>query len=369
MLSIGIKILYLTFPMVIGKANTDQSIYDQYIKITKKNDAYWYQKIATNGYPEITDERELGYAEGANIKQSEWAFFPFYPIVNKIIIDATGTNYNNSALIMSLLFSTLSLIGFFWFVLIFFKSESLAFFSTLVWCCFPFTYYYSMFYTEALFFTFMIFSFITIYYNKYFLFSILLIPLVLLRPNGIIILLPLYLFFLEQKGILIGYKVKWNELFEFKSLLHILPYLIGPIALMLYCYYQYKMTGHFFAFSMAQSGWNRELTFPLLAFFRQGDLSTQFNSIFTIILMIYAIIIWKKLPLSMNILIWISILLPLCSGSVTSMTRFTSVIFPLFLVLGNVIYKVKYKYTILFFILALHFLSYYVWVLGMPISY
>ena len=129
------------------------------------------------------------------------------------------------------------------------------------------------------------------------------------------------------------------------------------------------MTGYFFAFSIAQAGWYRELTFPLLSFFRRGDLATQFNSIFTILVIIYAIWNRKKLPFSLNVLILVSLLLPLFSGSVTSMTRFVSVIFPLFLILSSYIQKSNFKYTILFLVLSLHFLSLYGWIIDHPISY
>ena len=129
------------------------------------------------------------------------------------------------------------------------------------------------------------------------------------------------------------------------------------------------MTGFFFAFSIAQDGWYREATFPIMSFFRKGDLATQFNSIYTILVIIYAIWIRKKLPLSLNIFILVSLLLPLCSGSVTSMTRFISVMFPLFMVLSISIHGLKKKYVILTVILLFHFFSYYGWLINHPISY
>jgi hypothetical protein len=64
------------------------------------------------------------------------------------------------------------------------------------------------------------------------------------------------------------------------------------------------MTGYYFAFSIAQAGWYREFMFPLFAFFRRGDFATQFNSVYTILVIILSAMIWKKLPLSMNLLAW-----------------------------------------------------------------
>jgi hypothetical protein len=343
------------------------NVYEQYIQSVRKYDAYWYEKIANNGYPQVKDKKDLGYANEKDFKQSEWAFFPFYP---KLIqgMKAFGMSYNSAAFFLSLLFSFLSLAGMYWFGLIFFKEEKKALFSTLLLFCFPFSFYFSMFYTEALFFTFLIFSFIAIHYKKHLILSLLIIPLILLRPNGLVLLFPLFLYFMEQNNLLNKWTVNWRELFSKKKLIFASAFVTGPIAFGLYCFYQYKMTGFPFAFSIAQAGWYREFMFPLLAFFRKGDLATQFNSIYTILAILYAISIRKRLPLSLNTLIWISLILPLCSGSVTSMTRFLSLIFPIFLIMSSQLFSFKYKYAALLLILALHLLSYSTWVLNMVIS-
>ena len=367
--SIGIKFSYLLIPVIVNQSGSDKPFYDQYISSVKKNDSHWYEKIAENGYSEISNIRDLGYSEGADFKQSEWAFFPFYPALNALTSKVFGLSFNNSALIWSLIFSALAIIGLYWFGLIFFKDRSLAFFNALILFSFPFSFYYSMFYTEALFFTFMIYGFICIHYKRYVLLALLLIPLTLLRPNGIFILIPMYLFFLERNGILQNLRIDWRKLFGSNNIIHSIAFISAPIVFLAYGYYQYKMTGYFFAFSIAQDGWYRELTFPLLSFFRKGDLATQYNSIFTIVVIIYAVGVWKKLPLSLNVLVLIGLLLPLCSGSVTSMTRFVSVLFPLFLILSASIHRLKYKYVFLLIILALHFLSYYSWTINHPIGF
>jgi hypothetical protein len=366
--SIIIKISYFSIP-VITNENINANYFNQYINIVKKNDSYWYEKISLNGYSKIKNKRDLGYSEGAKFKQSEWAFFPLYPAINILNEKIFHLNFDTSSLLLSILFSILSIIGIYWFGLIFLKNQSLAFFNALLIFCLPFSFYYSMFYTEALYFTFMIFSFISIHYKKYILLSLLLIPLTLVRANGIIIIIPLYLYFLERTNLLLNIKSNWKQLFSAKNLIPSIAFLTAPISFFLYCIYQYKMTGFYNAFSIAQDGWYREFTLPFMSFFRRGDLSTQFNSIYTILVILYAFYIRKKLPLSLNILIVLSILLPLCSGSVMSMTRFISVIFPLFLVLSSMIYKIKFNYLILFIILFLHFFSFYGWVIYHPITY
>jgi len=367
--SLGLKLCYVFFPYATNLNNKELSAYNQYIDSVKKNDSFWYELITEKGYSKITNKRDLGYSEGKDFKQSEWAFFPLYPMLNALTIKTLGVNYNTSALFWSIFFSILSLIGLYQFGIIFFKNSGQALFNTLVLFCFPFSFYFSMFYTEALFFTFLIYSFICIHHKNYFLLTLLLIPLTLLRPNGIILLLPLYLFFLERNGMVNKFNFNWKDILSFKNILKSTAFLSSPVVFFIYCWYQYKMTGYFLAFSIAQDGWYRELTFPLLSFFNRGDLATQFNSFFTIIVIIYAFLIRKKLPLSLNTFVFISILLPLCSGSVTSMTRFVSILFPLFLILSSFVYKLKGRYLILVVMLILHFFSYYGWTINNPISF
>ena len=90
-------------------------------------------------------------------------------------------------------------------------------------------------------------------------------------------------------------------MFNKSNLIQSLFFITGPITFLIYGLYQYKMTGEFFAFSIAQAGWYREPTIPILAFFRRGDFATQFNSVYTIVFILYAIWSYKKLPFSLNL--------------------------------------------------------------------
>lgn len=366
--SIGIKLVYLVLSVSLSEETLYGSIYEKYIQTARKYDAYWYEKITENGYPKVSNKKDLGYANEKEFKQSEWAFFPFYPKLMSGMKSSLGMNYNSAAFFLSLLFSFLSMLGMFWFSLIYLKNNKKAFQATILLFIFPFSFYFSMFYTEALFFCFLIFSFIAIHYKKHIALSLLIVPLILLRPNGLVLLFPLFIYFLEQNDLLSIWKVNWKNLFSKKKLILASAFISGPITFLLYCFYQYKMTGYPFAFSIAQAGWYRELMFPLLALFRKGDLATQFNSIYTLLVIVYAFSIRKKLPLSLNTLLWISIILPLCSGSVTSMTRFISIIFPLFLILSCQLDNFKFKNSIIILIIGLHFLSFSTWILNMVIS-
>lgn len=360
--SILVKLSYLVFTYFIV-ADSSVSV-DGYIGMIKRNDTGWYEKIAANWYPRITEKIELGYSNKADFKQSEWAFFPFYPGLNRISTQWFNIDFDMSGFTLSMLFSTLAFIGFYIFCKTYLGDPDKALYGTLVFLLFPFHYFFSMMYTEAIFFTFLIFSFIAIYRRKYLFIPILIIPMVLVRPNGIVALIPLYFYFLERNNIVSKKNFDFTLLLGRKNLVQSLIFLTGPIAFLAYLIYQKQMTGYYFAFSIAQAGWYREFMFPLFAFFRRGDFATQFNSFYTILVIVLSAMMWKKLPLSLNLLVWTSLLLPLCSGSMTSMPRFISVIFPLIIIYGGWFYATRFRYAMLVVLFALQLWTFYYWLIG-----
>jgi len=364
---IGIKILYFVFAISISSyvKNIGLSFnFQSYVSTVKSNDSYWYEAITYGGYSKITDKKDLGYHTNTINKQSEWAFFPAYPLIIRETKDLFNSDFNKSGIFWAIIFSILAFIGFY----IWMNKSDNALFCTLVFMCFPFHYYFSMLYTEALFFSCIIFSFIAVRSKKLWLLSILLIPLTLLRPNGIVLILPLYLYFLEQEKVFEGYRLIWKRI-DKRIILKSFAFITAPIAFILYGLYQQHMTGEFFAFILAQAGWNRSFTFPLFSLFNGGDFTTQFFSIYTILFFVIGIISWKRLPLSINIMIWMMLLLPLFSGSMLSMPRFISIIFPFSIIIGTWMYKIKLKYVFLSILFALQLVSYYFWLTGSSMGY
>jgi hypothetical protein len=366
-LSILLKLGYLVFAYIV-QSNVSTISPGEYVKLIQRNDSGWYEIIARNWYPEITDKEDLGYSKGADFKQSEWAFFPLYPGLNRMLMLMTGLGFGVTGLVYSLLFASLAFTGFYWFCLIFSNDHGKSFYYTLLLMIFPFHFYFSMMYTEAVYFSFLILAFVSIHKKKYLLLPMLLIPLVLVRPNGIISLVPLYLYFLERENVLNEKKFHYRLLLSRKIILNSLLFLTGPAAFIVYGFYQEAMTGYFFAFSIAQAGWYREFMLPFMAFFRRGDWVTQFNSFYTIIFILLAVFTWKKFPFSLNVLIWIGLLLPLFSGSVTSMPRFISVIFPFMILFGDWLYNSRLKVVAPVILVMLHFVVFYFWITGHPFS-
>jgi len=371
-LTLLLRFFYFAFALIISELNTEYHIEfnkTEFVSLFKRNDSYWFQKAAEDGYPKITNASDLGYHYGKYYKQSVWAVFPFYPLSVRFMEKVFNSDFDNSAFILSIIFSISSMISFYLLCINVFKiPKKESFIYTLFFMFFPFHYYYSMYYSEAMFFTFLTLSFVFISIKKYLMFSLLLIPLTLVRANGIFCLIPLFIYFIEVEG---GFrKFYFNlKMLHWQNIRNILCFLSGPIALGLYCIYQKQMTDYYFAFVKAQEGWYKEFMFPLLGLFRSGDVGTQFNSVYTIIFMIISIIAWKRFPLSLNVLIWISILLPLTSGSAACMPRYISVIFPLTIYITSFLINMKWKYYVLFGVLLLQLLTFYPWLISHPFSF
>jgi hypothetical protein len=372
LLSILMKVIYVVFALTIKEYTGDKIIGNQpndIIALFQRNDSFWYMDIAKNGYAKIKDPIELGYVGEDKVIQSSWAMFPLYPMTIKFIATTFHLNLIQSAFIISLFFSSLSFILFYIICTSIFQlNPKTAWRNTLIFIVFPFHYYFSMYYTEAMYFCFLAIGFLSVYHKKYLLTFLSLIPLTLIRPNGIVSVLPIFLFYLEKEG---GYLYWWNMLktIQLKKIIPWFWFISAPIALLAYCIYQKEMTNFYFAYVKAQEGWYKEFMFPLLALFRNGNAFSQFNSIYTVITFIFCLLCIKKLPVSLNVLIWLSLLLPLSSGSVVSMPRFISVLFPITMLISQKMIKSNYIYLITLLLLAFQLWSFYPWLYSNPFSF
>ncbi|MDB4089052.1 mannosyltransferase family protein [Flavobacteriales bacterium] len=366
-LSVFLKILYIGFAFVL-ESNTDyfgcEHSTEGVISLFKRHDAYWYQNIHDNGYPEVNSRKELGWHNDAEYHQSRWGFMPGYPLAIKVISSLLNISFNASAFIISIVFSTLCFILFYWLSSLWFQKTKNAFYATLLFMVMPFNYYFSMMYTEAIFCSLLFGALIAVKKKKYILLAILTAIMTIFRANGLVLLLPIALFVLENENLLENFKLKkaiwnWNILKKFAFLF--LPILTFSG----YCYYQYIKTGYPNAYSIAQQeGWYRELMFPIGGLFRSGDFVTQFNSWYSIVIIIISTFTWKKLPLSYNLIIWISILLPLSSGSSIAMTRYISIIFPLYFMFAYWLKDVKWKMALVPIFLILQLYSFHFWLIS-----
>jgi len=323
-----------------------------------RNDGGFYEGIAKDGYPKLTLEHRYD-GDPLRLEQGKFAFFPLVPSIIDKMMSFVGLTFEQAANIYALIISLLLFVLFYLFALNWLESKRQALYATMLLMVFPFHFYFSALYTEATFLLLLIGAFYSIRTHNFALFVVSIVLLPLVRVNGILMALPIILFLLEQNG---GLKLNTKYLL-FGGITCVIMFM----SFLILTGYFNMLTGDYFAFNTVQKYWGKEFTFP---FSTLGDniatnpLQTGYT-IFFILLAIWGV---NKMPWSFNMLIWISLLLPLTAGSVQSMPRYISVIFPFFLLLGK---RIPEKFTIpsIVALAALHLWSFTYWIVGSPLSY
>lgn len=366
------KLLYIVAGIVFDKVlpSSIKTVHDKTpISVFQRNDSDWYRRIAENSYPVIHSKAELGKCNNFdNNKQSVWAFFPAYPMLLRGTALITRLPFDVVAFFWSLVLSFLVSWGFYMFVKDFMGDKKFAFFATILLLLWPFHFYFSMYYTEAMFLAASMWGFWSVRNKNWIVCSLSIIVLTLVRPNGLLVAFAMYVYYLEQTGIISrkGIRLKYiNRAIVMKSLL----FLIGPIVLALFCLYQYKMTGYWNAYMYAQEGWCRTFTFPFAVLFTQHEYSLYFNSLYALAAISFSIFLIGKFPLSMNLIIWIGLLLPLTYGSTISVPRFISVIFPLWIYAAYFLKTFPYRKLLWIALFGGHLVIFLFWYIANPLSY
>jgi Gpi18-like mannosyltransferase len=161
-----------------------------------RHDSGWYEKIATEGHHRISRD-DLG-PNAKGWQQSYYGFLPFYPWVTGLVMRLTGLSFNIAAFLESIVFSLLMLSLFYRFCRHRFGEGPEAYQSTLLLLVFPFHFYFSVFYTEALFLFLLLGAFVCITERRWLLLGLCCSCMALTRPTGLFMTLPLALYFTES---------------------------------------------------------------------------------------------------------------------------------------------------------------------------
>ncbi len=358
LLALLVKIVYFIFAgFFVEKVD---------LNILNRNDTGWYETIAINGHSKITPD-QLGKCEDGNIQQSYYAFFPLYPAIIGLSLKVTGLKFNTVAFIYSILFSILLFLLFFKYISRISASQSTGYYATLILILFPFHYYFSVYYTEALFLLLIVGFFYSIETKRFVLFSVLSSLLVLVRPNGFFMLVPLFIYFFEK-----FYSLNLKEIFHrhIKEYFPVLIFVFPVVSFILYCTYLKIMTGDFFAYKTAQAGWCRQTVFPWVPILRSSNWMDYFRTLYLFLFIAVSIVQIRKIRLSFTLLIWIGLLLPIIADRITD-PRYISVIFVFPMIFGTMIYRCKpyVKILILILMFSAQLWSFYFWVIGSEFSY
>lgn len=311
---LGILIYQVFFQSIFLITMKSETILQRiFISWTSYWDAGHYTSIALDGY-----------------RYPLQAFFPLLPVLIKTL-SLTGLSVYISSFILSFLLGLITFI-LFYFLAVCVIGKDNAKKALLLFSVFPSTMYLLASYTEGLFLSLTLLSFLLLEKKKYLLSSIVVASVTMTRLVGIAIV-PIYLY------------LRCNF---FKKMIYVLIALSGLIFYGLYLRINF---GDFFLFATAHKDWCEaagrcNLTFPLKPLVDYGllllkgtekiSLSSAFLDWFFAVSFIFLLyFVFKKLDFKYFSYSLIIILLPLSSGSNVAMVRLILVAFPIFFILPN----------------------------------
>ena len=279
-------------------------------------DSGWYKRIVEKGY----------YFEG---KQSNVAFFPLYPYLTRAVAKLTG-NHWAAGLIVSNLSLLLALFFIFGIARMYLDQEG-AQRSLVYLLVFPTSFFFSSYYTEALFLLTTSASFYFYLKEKYFWCGAWGLLATMTRSTGVALFI----------AYVLGYL--WNKRFRpsqmSPAILWILLIPCGVLVFMAILHYQ---VGNALAFVKGQEGWGRSFVFPLKTFsdelkrvafsFPRGELNMTIfiDAVSAMVFLVVPFILLGRFDVSLILYSLLLILIPLSTGKVLSLTRFEVVAFPAF---------------------------------------
>ncbi len=287
----------------------------------------------------------LGISQNGYTEKYQYAFFPLYPLLIKIVSYFIGS-YLSSALVISLLSTICGLVIFFAILKEEFKNTSKKILLSLLF--FPTSFYLLIPYTEGLFF---LLTMVFFYFLKRNLFiSCIACGLgIVTRVTGFALL-----------AVLI------YELVKERSRAKILYITVTLVPFSIYLLYLLLETGSPLSFLEAQTHWQRNLSLPFIGFwntlikiftpsFDKIDLNNIFNLLFAVFGIGIALRGLRFLRLKYSIYSIVSLMLPLLTGNLTSIPRFLVIIFPVFILIG----RLKWFYWLLYIICSTLLLIYF----------
>ncbi|MEI7426052.1 MAG: mannosyltransferase family protein [Candidatus Moraniibacteriota bacterium] len=282
-------------------------------------DAQHYLSIAEKGYQFQGEYKN----EGALI-----AFFPFYPIVIKVVHFVFRLSFINAALLISFFSGIGSAILLFKLVSKW-KGKEVALTAVSLFSFYPFSIFLSVPYTESLF-VFLVLLTLYFFQKRMLVSSIATVSLLCLT---------------KITGGILGFIFVWQILWKTKSLIKTFFFsFCAGIPLFAFLYFQYMKYGTPFAFLVAQEkNWGHNFVFPWSGFiifakstiYDTNLVGMRMPEFFMLLLMIGTLIFsFKKIPQN----IWIFgvgiLLLTLCNNFILGMGRYLMLILPFYFYWG-----------------------------------
>jgi len=310
--------------------NHDQTILDLFCKW----DCGWYMPLIQNGYDMIPQGHE-------NKDAANWAFFPAFPLASRFTSIFFSIPYLTAAYLVSNISFLFALIFFYKYTALTLSKQQ-TIFATYLFAFFPYSFYFSIPYTEGLFTLLLIAVFYFSATNRWLLAGIAAALLSATRNIGVFIIFPMLIIAIQQFG--------FRKLLrlEADSIKAIFAILIAPLGLFLYMFFLYLHVGDPLAFSHVQVAWGHKISNPL-KYLTRGLLSfdwpAAYLASFAIASIICGILLLKIKRYSEGIMTLIFVLIPASAG--VASPRYCVVAFPIYIYLALIVKSTKLQYIML----------------------
>ncbi len=313
-----ISIAYASYILIpenfTRRKNSDTPLLDPFAQL----DARAYLDIAKNGY-------NADFGSGA----TNYGWFPLYPFMIKAF---SFIGYELAALLIANIFSFVAV--YLLYILVSEEIDKKVAYRTILYTLFfPTAFFLSVMYTESLFLSLSLATFIFAKRNKWHYSGVCGFLASMTRTQGFLLMLPIAYMYLRSKN------------FKFQNIdRKIIFVIIIPLGLFAVFFYHYLITGDPFIQFANHLKYERALTFPwksieitVKEILTETPTKIFYNSLnlfITALMVSLAYLSRKQLKKEYFIYFSASILLPLLSATIASITRFSLVIFPAFMIIA-----------------------------------
>ncbi len=288
-------------------------------------DSGWYMQIVNGSYwRDSTKDLTSG--------MTSFPFFPLYPLLVKALAVPIAAVWHSAAatLLSGLLISNGALIG----ALICLHrltcmeaTEDDARRAVIYALFFPMGFFFSAFYTESLYLFLSVAAFYAGRRGKWVVAGLVGGLSALTRPTGVLILLPLLLMYARDR--------QWNVR---KFDRQVFALILIPALFAIYPLFLYTLVGNPLAFVDAQSAWGHATSWPWRTLFsplHRTPVVTAFEQGMVIVFLVLNVFTFAWLPLPYGMFTLLNLLPALISGDVNSMSRYSAVTFPSYIVMAR----------------------------------
>ena len=280
----------------------------------------------------------LGIARVGYSEKFQYAFFPFYPLVIKVLNQVTQ-NYLAAAILTSIIATFFGLHLLYKLVALDFNKK-IAEKVILALLFFPTSFFFLTAYSEGLFFLLTVATFYLLRQNKLFWATLIVALASATRLVGLAVVAGFWIDVLTRQGL---NRKNWYIL-------------LAPLGFILFSIFLFQQTGDPFYFITAENHWQRTLTTPGVGFWEAlrkisggGFVASNFNIFLDLIFAVFGLGLatraFRFLPASFAIFSLLSVGIPLFTPTLSSMPRFLLSVFPIFILVA----LIKNRYVGLFF--------------------